>query len=64
MDNRDQIKKIIEPPKPRKINIEKLFLIPSHKMPNGTIMSGKKHTKNSKVIKKGKGKSKAKKSGY
>ncbi len=26
----------------------------SHKMPDGSVMSGKKHTKKSKVIKKGK----------
>ena len=50
MDNKQQIKKIIMPPKPRKINIEKLF----HTMPDGTIMSGKTHNKNSKIIKKGK----------
>jgi hypothetical protein len=30
----------------------------THKMPDGTVMSGKTHTKSSKVLKKGKGKGK------
>jgi len=48
MDDKEQIKNIIKPPKTRKVNIEKLF----HTMPDGTIMSGKTHNKKSKVIKK------------
>ena len=49
-------------PKPKK-SLDKIFKgakgkAPkgTHKMPDGTVMSGKTHTKSSKVLKKGKGK--------
>ena len=58
------VKKILEPKKERKVDVKTLFYMKnSHKMADGTIMSGKTHSKNSRVIKKGKGKAK-KKSGY
>ena len=42
--------------KPKPLN--KIFKGGTHKMGDGTIMSGKKHTKNSKVLKQGKKKGK------
>jgi len=42
--------------KPKPLN--KIFKGATHKMANGTIMSGKTHTKNSKVLKQGKKKGK------
>lgn len=60
-----QLKNILAPPKKRKVKVETLFYMEgTHVMPDGTIMSGKKHSKYSKNIKKKKPKPKAKKSGY
>ena len=55
MDNSKLILKILAPPKKKKVNIMKLF----HIMPNGELMTGKTHNKNSNVIKKGKAKKKS-----
>ena len=51
--------KMLEPKKYKKKTpktpLNKLFdMKNTHKMPDGTIMSGKTHTKNSKLIRKGK----------
>lgn len=63
-DIRQIVKKILAPKKERKVDVKKLFYMKgTHTMPDGTVMSGAKHSKNSKVIKKGKGKKK-KKSSY
>jgi len=60
--------KMLEPKKydkpKKKIPLNKLFdMKNTHKMPNGDIHSGKKHTKNSKLIKKA-NKNKKKKKTY
>ena len=64
-DIRRIVKKILEPKKERKVDVKTLFYMKnSHKMADGTVMSGKTHTKNSRVIKKGTGKKAKKKSSY
>lgn len=58
-------KKYVKPKK--KIALNKLFdMKNTHTMPDGTIMSGKTHTKNSKLIRKGNKKKKKmnKRKGY
>ena len=40
------VKKILEPKKERKVDVKTLFYMKnSHKMPDGSIMSGKTHKK-------------------
>lgn len=63
---RQIVKKILEPKKERKQDVKKLFYMNNknntHTMPSGVVMTGRTHTKNSRVIKKGTGKKKKKNS--
>ena len=50
---------IVAPKKKPKIGLKDVFdMKNTHKMPDGTIMSGKKHSKNSRVVRKAPARSK------